>query len=357
MNAVDQDTPWANVPKNIRYDKVGELSVDRDIETRVHSVLDRVRARRLREPEPSNVLVTGETGVGKSKILQGYIARPENQVERLPDGRIRRPVFNVEIRTLATPRSTAVQMLKLLGLTDRHFHSGSVADLTERVKHHMIEQGVELCTLDEFNNTLSDDGRVRSFKVAMWVKDLCKSKTRDGDNPNGKIGENIPFAMIGTPKSERIVDPTVNNELASLTPFRMTISRYEYDTPEAVAEFRSFLDALDEELPFDEFSELGTPDENGRCPLADKIHMVTYGLLRPLGFLIREAANMAIEEGAPRIFERHLFASVEDQLGLLQSSFLIDGNDKGRTVTNPFTPPDTFKRPSKARKAGYKEAA
>jgi hypothetical protein len=343
------------MPREVRLARLGSMFVDRDVEHRLHAVFDRIRSTRLVDPEPTNVLVTGESGVGKSDILARYLAK--NPSFRDESGSIRRPVLCVEIKNMATPRSTARQMLTLLGLDDPAFQRGSTAELTGRVKNHLIAQSVELCMLDEFSNTLSDDGRVRTTRVATWVKDLCKSKTRTPEHPHGKPGENICFAMIGTAKSSRVVDPLVNPELASLTPYQVDIPRYLYRDIEEVAEFRAFLDELDQELPFDEFSGIGSSDENGLCPIADKIHAATYVLLRPLGYLIREAAALAILEGAPHIFERHLYESVERQRGLLQSSLLVDGEAKGRSISNPFTAPLAAATSGSRQKVGFRSAA
>lgn len=359
--APGEGTPWSELPVEKRLEHLRGMVVERDIERRIHECFDNVRAARLSANEPSNVLVIGETGVGKSDILKRYLAK--NAPARLRNGNLHRPVFHVEIRNSSTPRSAAKHMLKMLGLTKSSFLTGSTPELTERVKHQMILQGVELCTLDEFNNTLSDDGRVRSSKVAEWVKDLCKSKTRTAGQPDGLPGEIIPFAMVGTDKTGRIVDPIENPELSSLTPYRFDIPRYRYSTVEEVTCFRAFLDGLDQELPFDQFSDIGQVDEQGLCPLADKIHVATHGLLRQVGYLIREAARLAIMEQADRITEHHLHRSVENQRGLLQSSLLSAEMGQKQTkvkrvVTNPFAaPPAPATKSRPAVKSGYQQAA
>lgn len=355
MTVASEEVPWSTVSRDKRLEHLGRMIVQRDVERRLHDVFDRIRSTRLVDPEPTNVLVTGETGVGKSDILSRYLAK--HPAVRMRDGNVRRPVLCVEIKNMATPQSTARQMLTLLGLSDPAYHRGSTAELTARVKDHLIAQSVELCMLDEFSNTLSDDGRVRTTRVATWVKDLCKSKTRTPENPNGRHGENICFAMVGTAKSSRVVDPNVNPELASLTPYRIELPRYQYRDTNEIAEFRAFLDALDQELPFDELSDIGLADEKGTCPIADKIHSVTFGLLRPLGYLIREAAALAITEGAPHIFERHLHESVERQKGLLQSALLVDGKSKGDVIKNPFTAPLAPAPSGLRQKLGFKSAA
>lgn len=202
---------------------------------------------------------------------------------------------------------------------------------------------------------LPQNGRHRVSKVAEWVKDLSKTKTRTADNPHGLAGENIPFALVGTKKVERVLDPASNSELASLTPNLLTVARYAYRSAEEKQEFRSFLDDLDLELPFDEDSQLGLRDETGHAHLADKIHLATYGLLRQVGYLIRRATIIAIEAGDDRIREHHLWESVESQRGLLQSSLLSDDgtSSERRVVVNPFNKP-MLPSQNASRKRGYK---
>src|SRR3954471_20745301 len=128
-------------------------------------------------------------------------------------------------------------MLVRLGLPEK-LRDGPTADVTRRVKTHLVEQEVELVIVDEFHNTLSDNGAVRVNRIAEWIKDLCKAKSRSADLPDGLPGENIPFAMVGTEKVLRIVDPTVNPELASITPYQLAVDRYRYRTTEEIGEFR-----------------------------------------------------------------------------------------------------------------------
>lgn len=209
--------------------------------------------------------------------------------------------------------------------------------------------------VDEFHNTLTDAGNVReetrSNRIAEWVKDLCKTKERTPDWPDGTKDENIPFVMIGTRKVLNIVNADQNPELASLTPYNISIPRYRYEKPEEIEEFGAFLKKLDDELPFDEFSglsEMGT---------AEKIHVATYGLLRQIHHLITYAAGIAISEGDPGIQEHHLYRSIEDQRNLLQANLLVDDGPDKRVVVNPFTPPAlTSSKPSAKKKSGWKSA-
>lgn len=345
---MSEDFSWSQAPLEARLGQLGKLFVDRDIETHISSILDRMRASRLVYDEPRNAVITGETGVGKSKIFSRYLAA--NRTSRDTDGNLVRPVLLVDIRHSSSPRAVAQSILLGLGIT-KGLQAANVTDLARQAKYNLVRQRVELVMLDEFHNTLTDAGNVReetrSNRIAEWVKDLCKTKDRTPDWPDGTKDENIPFVMIGTRKVLNIVNADQNPELASLTPFNVSIPRYRFDGEEGIAEFETFLKKLDSKLPFDDFSGLA---ENG---LAEKIHVSTYGLLRQIHHLVTYAAELAITEGDAGIREHHLHRSIEDQRNLLQSNLLVDTEEKGRVVVNPFTALILQKRETSPKKCGW----
>lgn len=327
-----EEVPWSEAALIERLEQLGQLVVARGIEERIFKVFDRVRRARLLYREPRNVVVWGETGVGKSDILARYLAA--NPETRLPNGNVKRPVLLVEIRDSSTPASVAKQMLGALGVDDE-FHKVSTTDLSRMLKKQMVGQQVELAMLDEFNNTINDNGNHRSNLIANWVKDLSKTKKRTAENPHGTVDEIIPFAMVGTSRVKEVLDADLNPELYSITPYRIEIDRYRYRSVEEKKEFVDFLNALDDMLPFDHNSDLGTR-------FADKLHLATFGLLRQVGFIVTFAAELALTEGAERIHEHHLYTSIEEQKAVLQSNLMSkDGTkaERERVVVNPFEPP------------------
>lgn len=352
------ETPYSEIPDELRSAQLARMFIERDVENRVHAIFDRVRTDRLRGlPEPRNILIHGDTGVGKSKILSRYVAKhPEHRTEQ---GTIKRSVLYVEIKNATNPASLAKHMLTRLGITEPAMLKGSAADLSRTVKTQLVAQQVEIVLLDEFSNAIPENGRAQTSNIATWVKDLSKAKTRTPEHPDGLPGEAIPFVMCGTSKVKRVVQPAVNDELATLTPFRIEIPGYRYDTPEERAEFRNFLDLLDDELPFDEFSRLGQVDDNGLSPLADKIHVATYGILRLVGYLIVEAGELAIADGSAHIEEHHLWASIELQHGILQAALRADVKEGAiaRPVLNPFRAPAAKSKAPGLVKSGYREVA
>nr|WP_282596486.1 ATP-binding protein [Sphingomonas beigongshangi] len=318
-----------------------------------------IRDRHL-HAEAQNVVVTGETGVGKSEIMKRILAA--NPERRDPDtGSIVRPVLYVDVRNSSTPKAVAQAMLvqlmtfegkalvdpkKLIDSTK----SLGVPELTRRVKTLMMGQGVIAALLDEFHNTVSDNGTDRLNRIASWVKDFAKSKSRSGASPDGDLSEIIVFVLIGTKKVERIIDPALNDELASITPYRQVVHRYRYETDDEKAAFQGLLAEIDDELPFDEHARLDEPS------LAEKFHVATFGLLRQLGIIIVKAADLAIEDGSDRVREHHLHAAVELKRGVLESHLMsaeAEGEER-RIVDNPFKAPEMVTRQKPSGKRGWK---
>lgn len=375
MDAVDdREIPWIKVDPKIRKDQLGKVFVEREIAEHVFTVIESARADRLRYPEAQNVVIVGETGVGKTEIAKRYLAANPESIDPETGG-IVRPVMYVDVRNSSTPKSVAQAMLRALlrrggigedpGTSDdttpdeaddpeekEAYVFGGTPELTYRVKKQMVGQGVEVAILDEFHNTVTDNGAVRLNRIAEWVKDFAKSKERTARRPDGRSEENIVIVMMGTRKVNNIVDPTVNAELASITPYRLAIDRYRYDTPAEKKAFRQFLDDLDLELPFDEDSRLGEP------ALADKLHVATFGLLRQVGHIVTKAGELAIDDGSNRIREHHLHLAVEIKRGVLESAMLSEesAKDQRRAVANPFTAPLAGSAPKERRRSGYRVA-
>lgn len=354
------EVPWSEAPDDIRREALRALFVARDIEKRiVDTVNSAIRDREL-HAEAQNVVITGETGVGKSEIMKRILAA--NPERRDPEtGNIVRPVLYVDVRNSSTPKAVAqamlVQLMTFEGVAlvnvDELIDSTKglgVPDLTRRVKTLMMGQGVVAALLDEFHNTVSDNGTDRLNRIANWVRDFAKSKSRSAAKPDGDLSETIVFVLIGTKKVDLIVDPALNDEIASITPYRVKVPRYRYATDADKEAFHELLAEIDNELPFDEHAGLDTP------ALAEKFHVATFGLLRQLGIIIVKAADLAIEDGSDRVREHHLHDAVELKRGVLESHLMsaeAEGEER-RIVENPFKAPELAERKRPSGKRGWK---
>ena len=60
---------------------LGDAFVSRKVEKDIHASLDKVRATRLDAREPSNVVIWGESGVGKTLIIEHYLEKRRTVTE------------------------------------------------------------------------------------------------------------------------------------------------------------------------------------------------------------------------------------------------------------------------------------
>jgi len=313
-----------------RVEKLGNAFVTRKIERDIHKSLDQVRATRLNAREPSNVVIWGETGVGKSFIIEQYLAKRRNITEE--HGSLRQDLIAIELEGATSPVLIAAELARQLQLPDlpKGRTNSDAGPITQAVKHQMLMQGVEMVIIDEFHHIAPNEGAGTAGRVARWVKSLSKKKERSRETPFGVREANIPIVMVGTEKVHDLV--LKDAELLSITPYFFEIGRYTHDTPAEQQRWQMLLTELDDRLPFDEFSCLGEPE------LAFKIHQVTYGFLRQLGQLVTEAGRLAIERGLPRITEAELYDSVETQRVLLQAGRLSGSASAAqrKAIPNPF---------------------
>ena len=316
--------------RNERLEKLGNAFVSRKIEADIHKSLDDVRATRLQTREPKNVVIWGEPGVGKTLIIEQYLAKRRAITEEY--GSLRQDLIHVELDGATSPLLLAAEFAAQLGLKDlpKGRTASDAGPITQAVKHQMLMQGVEMVIIDEFHHIAPNEGAGTAGRVARWVKSLSKKKERSRETPFGVREANIPIVMVGTDKVRDLV--LKDEELFSITPKFFEIGRYTHDTPAEQVRWQALLAELDDKLPFDDFSCLGEPE------LAYKIYQVTYGFLRQLGHLISEAGRLAIERGLVRITEAELYDSVEIQRALQQSAQLSKSSSAAqrKAIPNPF---------------------
>ncbi len=299
----EEKIDWPAMPRDTRLARVASIFVDRTSTENIEKRLGKIRADRLIAAEPTCMIITGETGVGKTTFLKRY--RDMHGAEYRDDRQnVIRPVFYFSLQARSTPLTTAQEMVSKLVAKD--VAKGSLKNLTDLVKHHLLAQRVELVICDEFQHIVKSGGTISTYQAAEWVKEVVKD-TR------------VPFVMAGMPGEADGVAAIIdkNDQLKSLTPFRTDIGSFQYNLPEDRTAFRKFLAKIDDKLPFKEYSMLGQPSQIGAdgksiTGISDAIYSVTRGYLRPLNHLLREAAALAIDNEHNRIEVSDLRDAVEE---------------------------------------------
>ncbi|CUW40084.1 conserved protein of unknown function(containing P-loop containing nucleoside triphosphate hydrolases domain,14-296) [Magnetospirillum sp. XM-1] len=265
-------TDWSKVPARDRKMIVGSVYVHRDLGNAIRAQIDENRESAPLFPEPHCILLTGESGSGKSSLLKSYLAA--NPPSRI-DGVLRQPVLLLELPVKANMLGAATVMLR--ALNDPGSEIGTLEKKSERVRIQLKLQKVEVVFVDEFQHIVESSGERTLNKVGDWLKQQAKMT-------------GIPFVLSGLPNSSVIVD--VNAQFARICPYRYHLGPFKWDDQANRKAFRLFLAEVDKQLPFDMLTRLADVD------LAQKLHLASEGSVGRLMLLIRKAAMCAIDRGA-----------------------------------------------------------
>lgn len=236
--------------------------------------------------EPECLLITGQTGAGKTTLCQLYARQFPR---RATEAGIAVPVLATSIPVPATAKSLVTRLLVALGdpLADR----GTTVNQTLRLLGLIRACGVELIILDEFQHFIDRDSNHILLTVANWLKDLLNEAS-------------IPMILTGMPYSDIILQ--ANAQLERRFQMRERLESFSWEGAAQQTEFRIFLRYLDESLPLAERSHLSDSET------AWRIYCATGGVIGYVMKLVRRAAVLAIGRSLRKL-ERELLAEVYDE--------------------------------------------
>ena len=250
--------------------------------------------------EPECLLITGETGAGKTTLYKRYEQRfPRYEDE---DG-ITIPVLSTTIPVPATVKSLATRLLTAMG--DPMADGGTVVSKTIRLQKLVEECGVELIIIDEFQHFIDRDSLKVLQTVSDWLKDLIN-------------GTRKPVVLIGMPSSVEVLQ--ANRQLSRRFAVRESLELFGWSTPQEKKDFRKFLKALDGMLPLMERAQLADPD------IAGLIHCATKGNIASVMTLIRRGVALALESSLEKLTSEVLAQAYEQRLAAVNLA-----------VPNPFS--------------------
>lgn len=233
------------------------------------------------ETEPECMLVVGDTGSGKTTLIDKYLS--ENPRTENESGSII-PILFTTLPPNATPITASEKLLSDLGDPFAFQQRKDPVELAERVTFLLHQCQVELIILDEFQHMIDRKQKAVLHSAADWLKILI-------------LDSKIPVALFGMPYSTVIID--ANSQLNGrfelqhhLEPFRVKDNRH-------LVRYKTFLELLDESLPFTESSNLSSKE------LMMRIYAFSKGNMRRIRKLINRAAKYALEDNALRIELHH----------------------------------------------------
>lgn len=177
------------------------------------------------------LLLTGKAGVGKSTLMHKFCIKHQPYDQ---DDRTNVPVLSITLHRACTPKLLAEQMLRAMGVPEGLCNKGTEMTLTERVKYHLLEQGVKVVVLDEFQHLLDGRGRDGVSRVADYIKTLLNLGVAS-------------FVLSGVPEAEAIYRENLQLTRRSLGHFQLKALNKK--DKQDWADFRDIVTQLQAMLP------------------------------------------------------------------------------------------------------------
>lgn len=262
------------------------------------------RLGRYRFEEPNCLLITGESGCGKSTMRRAYA----DQYPRLEiEDRTLIPVLHLELPSQPTVKNVAERMLIQLG--DPFAEKGSAEGKTARIVTLMRGCGVELVILDEFQHFVDRASDKVEYRVADWLKSVINDSR-------------VPFVVMGLPRCHRILE--LNEQLRRRFLPRVELHRFRIDKAGELKQFVGVLKSLESSLP------LQGPTALTNKNVIPRIYYATHGVIDHTMKLVAESLNIALSEHRitidqdvlRRAFERVIWSDARNQDNPFHSGFI-----------------------------------
>lgn len=267
-----------------------------------HNEIERAHQSGHDGGDPSSVLIVGDSGAGKTSLLDSYQANFPN-LEREDKTQIR----ILRIDAPAKPTEMTLSQAMLIALGDPFSKAKDTAtEKTNRVIHLLNRAGVELIMLDEFQHVLNSPRE--ELESITWIKTLMNRTKK-------------PFVIAGLPSCRELVHR--HTQLRKRLSGQVMLSPFSLVTQKTRSMFATVMDKLADCLPFEEKPEL---DQN---QLLNRLHFATAGLFGYMKKLLTRARDVTIERGGNAItladweeaFRREIWFDAPNRLNPFSTEF------------------------------------
>jgi len=219
--------------------------------------------------EPRCLLIVGESGVGKTSLIQEYLAKhPRREVS----GGTIVPVLFSQIPTPATIKEMLTHMLFALG--DPSPAQGTTAALTIRLVSMLRQCKVELIILDEFQHFIEQKNARGLREVSEWLKTFLNMAK-------------LPVVLVGMPDCRLVL--LGNPQLLRRFSFQARLDPFEW-AGDKKKEFIRFLGEISVNLP------IKTRPDFTDIEAAKRVYWATEGRAGRVFNLIHRATELALEK-------------------------------------------------------------
>ena len=222
--------------------------------------------------EADNLLLLGEPGVGKSRLLKKFCSR--HPIIKHEDF-VEVPVLYASVPSKSSIDNLASSMLLALG--SPFWNRGKTKELTHQLVTLLKTCKVKMVVLDEVNHLVDKGGIKTHHLIADWLKELSDSVR-------------IPFVFAGIPRANRLLE--ANDQLRSRFREVVSVNPFNIETNPAEAEFREVLKSFENIVP----SSLQLNISN--ATMTRRICFATGGRLRDIRRLMVRVIELACKAEA-----------------------------------------------------------
>ncbi|ENH2496348.1 TniB family NTP-binding protein [Vibrio parahaemolyticus] len=263
------------------HQEVKNIFISDDQIDEILADIDECREDSDRISEPECLIVVGDSGSGKTTIIDKYLS--DNPRMEANDGSII-PILFTSLPANANPVTASERLLSSMGDPLAFNHGKDPAELMKIVKDLLRECRVELIIIDEFQHMIDRKSKDVLHITADWLKMII-------------IESKIPVVLFGMPYSTEIL--RANNQLRGRFESQHHLKPFKVKDTNELIRYKTFLTMLDYALPFSKKSGLASED------LMKRVYVFSKGNMRLIRRLINKAAKFALLENAPCISLTH----------------------------------------------------
>jgi type II secretory pathway predicted ATPase ExeA len=231
--------------------------------------------------DPECIIVTGDTGAGKTSLINKYLEL--NVRNDSYEGTVI-PVLSTTLPGEANSVALFQQILADLG-HPYPFESNNEVALRKQIKAIAQNCRLELIIIDEFQHLIER----KSLKILKETANSIKSLIVD---------TKIPMALFGMPYSSVILDSV--SQLSSRFERRRVLSPFRICTDSELHKYQAFLSMFEKLMDLPEPSELASEE------MYRRLYAYSSGNFRKLKNLLNDAYKAALENGELSISQKRL---------------------------------------------------
>ncbi|MEQ8392941.1 MULTISPECIES: ATP-binding protein [Thalassospira] len=237
---------------------------------------------------PGIMTLVGETGAGKSSVVDDYCRDANAKYER-------HAVVSIVVRESSSVKDLAAGMLRALG--DPLCGKGTKESMERRIAEYANYNDVEMFIFDEFQHLTNRGQSARSFDAADWLKTQVEVLRR-------------PFLFVGLPEVDNIF--SLNAQLETRRKERVQLAPFNTDTADGTKEAAMFFYMLNQGLPL--------PNQKASALLdLDYVGRVVSrcgGLVGYMTKVVQYAVKTALLDEADTLRWEHIEGALDDLGGV-----------------------------------------